>query len=197
MDILCTEGVILQVIPFRNEDQILTLFTPDRGVLKLFCKKHSRQGQRYMPLTRAEVSYREKRSEIFACEDISIVDSYLTLRQTLTMLQAACDLLKVINTSQLLGKEAPQLYKLLLFFLDKLPLSKDPNLIVAAFKLKVLKSEGLFNIEEDGLGCFDVDEVAFLWFLAENRAYEPLATILLPEGMKEKIDLFFATRIGE
>ena len=101
----CTEGVILRVIPFRDYDQILSLFTSDAGLIKVIYKgsrSKRRRGQGlYMPLTQVEVIYCEKQGEIFSCHEMVCIESFTFLRKELVFLEVACDLLQVILTSQL------------------------------------------------------------------------------------------------
>lgn len=82
-----TEGVILRSIQYRDYDQILSLLTPDVGLIKILLKGGYRKQQRgrglCMPLSRVEVAYREKRSEIFECHEITPLDSFPLLRKEL------------------------------------------------------------------------------------------------------------------
>ena len=142
-----TDGIILRVIPFRDYDQILTLFTQGAGMIKVIYKssRSKRKGVQGLciPLTRVEVIYQERNSEIFSCHEMALVDSYRTLRQKLTDLEVACDLLQIIAGSQLLGKAAPQLYSLLCFYLERIPQTPNPWVLAMSFRLKLLKHEGV------------------------------------------------------
>lgn len=142
-----TEGIILRAIPFRDHDQILSLFTPDAGMIKVLCKgsRNKRRGIQGLciPLTKVEVVYREKRGEIFSCQELTPVDSLSFLRKELIYLEVACDLLQVIIASQLMGKAAPQLYVLLSIYLKKIPQTFNPWILAASFRLKLLKHDGL------------------------------------------------------
>jgi DNA repair protein RecO (recombination protein O) len=141
-----TEGVILRAIPFRDYDQILSIFTADVGLLKVLYKgKKSKKGGTGIcaPLTKVEVVYREKRGEIFSCHEMNPLHSFPSLRKELMFLEVACDLLQVILASQLVGKAAPQLYDLLCFYLKKIPQTPHPWILAASFRLKLLKHDGL------------------------------------------------------
>ncbi len=142
-----TDGIILRVIPFRDYDQILTLFTQDAGMIKVIYKgsRSKRRGVQGLciPLTKVEVIYQERNSEIFNCHEMALVDSYHTLRQKLIDLEVACDLLQTIAGSQLLGKAAPQLYALLCFYLERIPQTPNPWILAMSFRLKLLKHEGV------------------------------------------------------
>lgn len=142
-----TEGIILRTIPFRDYDQIITLFTPHVGILKVLYKggRSQRRGAQgsCLPLTQVEVVYREKKGEIFACQEITLMNSFAFLRKELPHLQAACELLQVVLASQLTGKAAPALYALLCFYLEKIPCTLNPWTLTTSFRLKLLRYEGL------------------------------------------------------
>jgi DNA repair protein RecO (recombination protein O) len=189
LEVQCAEGVILHMIPYRNYDQILTVFTSQQGVLKFFCKKG--KGQRYMPLTRAEFAYREKKSELFACEEISIVDSYVQLRNQFVHLQAGCDLIRTVSASQVVGKAAPLVYQLLIFYLDKIPNVADAWTLALSFRLKILKHEGMLNIESNQLDDFSTAEMELLIILTYSQSYLQLAPLVMTEEFKVKVIKLF------
>lgn len=145
-----TEGIILQVIPYGEYDQILIVFTPDRGVIKLFFKasRSKRRGVQGLcaPLTHIEIVYSERNSELFSCREIKLIDSYHYLRAKLVFLEVACDLLQIVSQSQLVCKPAPLLYELLHFYLKKIPHIPDAWALSLSFRLKLLKHEGLVTI---------------------------------------------------
>jgi DNA repair protein RecO (recombination protein O) len=139
------EGIILRAIPFRDHDQILSIFTQNVGVIKVLyrgSKTQKIQGL-CMPLTKVEVFYREKKGEIFHCQELTLVESLSFLRKELLYLEVGCDLLQVILTSQLIGKAAPHLYALLCIYLKKIPQTVNPWTLAVSFRLKLLKYDGL------------------------------------------------------
>lgn len=144
-----TEGVVLRVTPFRDYDQIVTIFTPDLGVIKVMLKKgggSAKNGRKVcMPLSRVEVGYREGNSEIFSCYGLQQVDSFLSLRGSFLFLEVGCDLLQIVLDSQFMGKEAPDLYLLLNHYLKRIPIVANPWVLAASFRLKVLKHEGFYS----------------------------------------------------
>lgn len=193
-----TQGVILHRTVFRERDQICSLFTPDVGVLKLIVKGRAKRGKAaltYSPLMRVEVSYAERRGEIHACEEIHLLQSYMNLRQTLGQLEAACSLLKAVEVSQWPGKPAPLLHQLLLFYLDKIPVVRDPTALIASFQLKILRHEGLLDLPLPG--CSDIREQELAELLAWCTSFTPLAEISLPMGFKEQVDWLFQQTLKE
>ncbi len=199
IELKCTEGIILRTTRFRDHDQILTLFTLDQGILKLFYKgvKKKRQARGlYMPLTHVEIIYKEKTSEIFACENILLLQSYLSLREQLCRLEASCDFLQALQLSQCIGKAAPQLYHLLIYYLGKLPSVLDPWVLATSFRLKILKHEGLLAfIPLSKTGRFNEEELKLVEHLALCRSYNQLAQQILPLGFKLKVKSLFEDTI--
>lgn len=144
------EGIVVKVIPFRDYDQILAIFTREAGMIKVLQKgsRSKKRGVRgvqglCMPLTRVEIVYKEKKGEIFSCHELAHLGSYQALRHELSHLNAACDLLQVVYQTQLVGKPAPQLFALLKLYLDKMPFISSPCLLTTSFRLKLLKHEGV------------------------------------------------------
>lgn len=197
MELKNTEGIILNVIPYQNFDQILTLFTPERGLLKFFCKKSKTKSQRFAPLTKVEVIYIEKKSELFVCEEINPIQSYLNLRNNLSHLQASCDLLRDVYSTQFVDKPAPLLYQLLNFYLDKISVIQDPYVLSLSFKLKILKHEGIFDWEANSYTEFAPEEIELLNLLAHTQSYQPLSQVVLPNNFREKVEKLFYILIQE
>jgi DNA repair protein RecO (recombination protein O) len=217
-----TEGIILRVIPFRDYDQILTLFTPEAGIIKVIYKgsRSRRRGVQglCLPLVKVEMVYRENRGEIFNCQEIGLLDSFSFLRKDLLYIEVACDLLHVIQSSQLAGKAAPQLYALLDFYLKKLPQTVDPWTIAVSFRLKLLRHEGLvafpficgecsqlletaaFICESEGW-CFDhqpsgsqfwgENELEQFYRLAISQSYREICAEKVSMDFKAKVERFF------
>lgn len=217
-----TEGIILRALSYRDYDQILTLFTADAGIIKVICYGSRRQRSKWrglcQPLTRVEIVYREKQGEIFECRDIALLDSLTSLKQEYCRMEAACDLLQALGFSQMPGKEAPQLYALLIFLLKKIPHLADPWISAVCFRLKLLKHEGLLACPfvcsdcEEPLLCdafclqaeahcslhqvpgavhFSSNELQAIYQLAACRSLSELADFTLPLGFKDKVCRFF------
>jgi DNA repair protein RecO (recombination protein O) len=176
-----TEGIVLRVIPFRDYDLILSLFTRDAGLIKVFykgsrSKRRSAQGM-CIPLTKVEVVYREKEGEIFNCHEMTLIEPFTFLRKELLHLEAACDCLNAILASQLVGKAAPQLYALLCFYLQKMPQTTHPWILPTSFRLKLLKHEGLIVFP---FRCYECQEL--LQTQAFTRGSEGWCAIHRPGG---------------
>jgi DNA repair protein RecO (recombination protein O) len=158
MEKFTTEGVVVNAIPFRNYDCILTLFTPNEGLIKFFfrgaysSKKGNGSGTT-TPLSVVEIVYTKGRGDLYSCVEIGVINHNLALRQNLGVLEAACEMLQTISTTQQPGKTAPELYQLLLMYLNKLPLVPSPQAIVGSFRLKLMRYEGMLALLSHCCAC--------------------------------------------
>lgn len=214
----CIEGIILRVIPFGDYDQIFSLFTAESGLIKLFFKgsRSRRRGLQgiCLPLTGVQVVYKEKNSELFSCHEMTLIEPYRFLRTHLPHLEAACDMLKAVDASQLPGKPAPHLYALLMYFLARIPDCGDPSLLPISFRLKLLRHDGLLGFPLECSICqeqllskafqnqhesfcevhrasgalqFDEEEIRLLEHLAVCQNFQELISVTLPIDFKCKL----------
>lgn len=168
------EGIILQGLNFRDYDKILTVFTPDEGVVKFIAKgvrRGSKTGKGNTdPLSQCEFVYSIGKSDLWRCDDISILEAYLPLREDFERIQAACACGRAILQSQLTHKPAPALYALLKSYLKGLCTAPEPENVVVSFLLKVLRHEGLFAITPD---CGVCQKKLERWCLSEGQSFCP------------------------
>lgn len=141
------EGLIIKTIPYRESDHILTVFSKEQGLISLFCKKKNRPNVSFIsPLVQAEFVLRQGKGELYLCEEISLIDSFLKIREKIESFEAAFQILRLILDSQFPHKSAPQLYELLIRYFQEIPLSAYPQTLSASFSAKVLRHEGLFGL---------------------------------------------------
>jgi DNA repair protein RecO (recombination protein O) len=142
--------VILNTINFRDYDQIVKVFTPDEGIIKFILNRANshkgRQGAIIAPLSRIEFDYVQGKGDLYKCKELCMLNPHLSLRQNLSWLQSGCDLLQVIQISQMENKPAPILYKLLISYLEKIPLLRNPYVLGASLRLKILRHDGLYRL---------------------------------------------------
>ncbi len=152
-----SEGIVLRAIPHKESDRILTLFTPDRGVMSLYVRGLSRTRPALVnlttPLCRAEFVFRKGRSDLYRFIDGTILDMHLSLRKSYSLLEIGGKMALTILNSQLPGKSAEGLYILLTSFLKVLPKASHPETLWATFQLKFLKAEGLLAVAPTCLNC--------------------------------------------
>lgn len=148
--ILKTEGIVLQSIAFKEYDRILTLFTP-LGLLKIFARIHKHSYLQLSaltsPLTRAEFCYVKGSKELHRLREGSLLNQHLRIRETYESLQAAHTMLRALYASQFPGKTSPDLYSLFSLFLELLPEVKNPQALESVFLLKILKHEGVLELQ--------------------------------------------------
>jgi len=149
MTLYRTEGIIIHALDFRDHDKILTVFSPDHGLIKLFLKgilirRHSRPVT--APLTRSEFVCKKRTGDLLLCREMSTLDQQLILRRDLKTLEAACELLQLVKRTQFPDKPAPDLYRLMIQYLRFIPSLSIPDVLTTSFRLKLLRHEGLFGI---------------------------------------------------
>jgi DNA repair protein RecO (recombination protein O) len=180
------EGIVLKAIPFKESDRILSIFTPDRGIISLFVKRISKSRPAMVnlttPLCRAEFVFRKGRSDLYRFIDGSILDLHLNLRQSYKHLEYGAKMLGAISTSQMPGKAAPSLYLLLLTYLKQLATFPDLPTLWASFQLKLLKHEGLLALEKS---CSVCGKEALRIVEGESRCTECVDNLSFPFSKKE------------
>jgi DNA repair protein RecO (recombination protein O) len=160
-----SEGIVIQVVPFRDYDQIVTIFTPEHGTIKVIIKNRPSRQRKIKstctPLTGVDISWTEGKGELGRCEEIVTIRHYAALRTTLALMEAGCDLLRAIQRSQPVGKISPEIYLLLLYYMDKLPTIDNPDILLASFRLKILRYEGLIGFPFRCSLCHQETQEAF------------------------------------
>ena len=141
------EGIVVHTIPFKDYDRIVTLFAPHEGLIKLVAKGVNKKGKGYgmEPLAFIEVLCSEGRSGLYTCYESAVLDSHLPLRSSLSVLNAACDMLQTISATQQPGKPAVELFQLLTASFMRLPATDYPATLASSFRLKTLRFEGLIS----------------------------------------------------
>ena len=198
MQQICSEGVVVNVVNYGDHDQVLTVFTRDHGVVKLIAKGNRRQHRRssdrsaeVSPMTRGEFLYVQGNGELMRCGQIHVLDRYLSLRKTLAHLSAAGDCINVIRLSQLPGTPAPELYRLLLYYLERLPEMEDPQVLSCSYYLKVLKYEGVLSFQRYAFLSFSQQEQEQLQILTHSRSFADLVSMKLDEVLRSKVKKLF------
>lgn len=149
-----TLGLVLRSIDYRDRQKIVTLFTPE-GLFSFIIKglnpKKPQLLQLTTPLTLAEYELKETRGELYRFVDGTPHTSHPSLRSSYATLEAGLTIAGHLLSTQLPGKPAPALYQLTLSYLANLP--RDPATLLASFRIKLLKHEGLLNLSPNCLYC--------------------------------------------
>lgn len=164
-----TEGVILNTLHFKDYDLIVTVFSPGLGLCKFYVKgalRPSKKASAPCLLSRCEFEFRQGKGNLLICEEVTVVNQFLGLRRDYSTLEIACQLLQMLLRSQMPDKPAPDLYKLLLKYLEGLGSASDPKVIKASFQLKLLRHDGHFYLPEACQKCGKILE-GFQYFYGE------------------------------
>ena len=99
------EGIVLKSTPFKDADRIVTVFTPNQGVLSFIVKRLSKNRPAMVnlttPLCRGEFIFKTGRSQLHRFIDGTILDLHLPLRQSYERLDYGAKMLSAILTSQM------------------------------------------------------------------------------------------------
>jgi DNA repair protein RecO len=198
-----TEAVVLQAIPFKEYDRILTLFSPS-GLLKLFLKSSKRNylhtAALASPFTCADFHFTPGRKDLHRFEEGNIVNQHLSLRMDYETFLAAESMIHNVLRSQSIGKPAPKLYILFRMFLEHLP--SNPSSIATAFSLKIMLHEGILQLGPlqateryageitnlVGAISFSPQEEEWLTALTLARSLSQITNHQLPGDFRKKIE---------
>ncbi|NGX45391.1 MAG: DNA repair protein RecO [Chlamydiae bacterium] len=171
------EGLVLRAIDYKDRQRILTLLTPERGVLSLIVKGISPKKSHLLaitaPLMHAEYHIRPQRSELYSYVDATPLTTHANLRTSLPHLTAAGTILRALYSTQLPGKPSHSLFRLTLAYLHHLPSAPDPTPLTSSYLLKLLKHES-YPLPP---GSTELTEI---------RDFGLLKKLTVPEGHNEK-----------
>ncbi|MBS4169132.1 DNA repair protein RecO [Parachlamydia sp. AcF125] len=216
------EGLILKTVPYGEGHHILNVFSKENGLIALFAKKRKKVSPSLLsPLVQAEFVIRQGKGELYPCEEISPLASFLKIRERIETLEAAFQILNALLASQYPHKPAPHLYLLLIRYLHALPHSLNANSLATSFLLKTLRHEGVFGLSnscatcqlplesesyifEGETFCFEhspshalslnKEELNSLLFLASCRILPEISVYAPPASLYQKtLDLFYQT----
>jgi len=215
-----SEGIVLSTLKFQERDQIVTLYSEQEGMVRLFIKGAYNRRKREMqmaPFMQGEFVYTKGRGELFQCREFSLIHAHWGLRKSLECLEAAADLAKILLFSQALMNPSPLLYQLFACYLRGIESFPSPHILTASFRLKILRLEGLFSLPlacaqchtklttcclvlTEGFCpahcpphaiCLHPAEIDSLHQLAFCRSLEQLAKIPCDRSLERKILSFF------
>lgn len=196
MSLQTSEGIVLHTLKYGERDQILTVFTRQEGLIKLFYKgAFSGKKCGAALLTRAEFVYFPKQNSLMTCREMTLVHSYLKLRKSLACLEGAFTIAKSLLSSQCEQKYAPQLYELLICYLERLPEVSQPQMLAASFLLKILRHDGLFGLTPHCKKC--LQELS-THYIVQGESYcfndKPLEAIVLSSSEADTLFMLAFSR---
>ena len=195
MQTYLSEGIVLNVLNFREVDQIVTVFTENEGVMKFFSKRGNagKKECKSLTLTRAEFVYTIGKSELYPLQEISPKEHFLQLRQNLKDLTVACEFLKSILDTQMMHKPAPYLYKLLIAYLSRISGFANYEALESSFRLKILNHEGILDLSSGSF--FSEQELYLVYQLTIENSFANLQKIEISQDLNFKIQFFFKESI--
>ncbi len=219
-----SEAIVLRSFDYQEHQRILTLFTPESGILQLIVKGLNQKNLHLFALTTVfcigHYHFAHGRSDLYRYLDGTCLE-LLPLRENLRHLQAGAAIAKALLHSQMPGKPSPRLYALTLAYLKQIPHFENPAPLVSSYQLKLLKHDGLTHIRLPCSLCameashlnrgqtfcyshalpdsffFTQSEWSALIELQDARQFEPLKQIALEPLLQEKIDHYFSNRIRQ
>jgi DNA repair protein RecO len=176
------EGVILSVVPFKERDEIATIFTPE-GKISLIRKwgRTSKKGA-LTPLTRCEFFMEEGRGELKILKEMRLIDAFLSHRNDFETLKAALVCLKAIQITQEGEVPSEPLYRLFIKILEALPAFPDKAVLVSLFYLKILLYDALIPLE-----ALDLEMAE----LAATTSIKSLYNKSYPKAFHDKVEKLF------
>src|ERR1700690_889477 len=97
------EGIVLRTTPYKESHRIITLFTPQAGMVS-FMAKQVRTPEKMVllsPFSHIEVIYRKKLSDLYMFKDGSLIADNLFLREKWDYLEMAGKMAQILLHSQL------------------------------------------------------------------------------------------------
>lgn len=181
-------GLLLRSQSYLGRDKILSVLTPDHGLLSLMVKGRAGKWSGVTtPFVVAEWVYLRGKKELMKLIDATLLDPLSALKNDYAVLSAAGQMAQDLLRTQMPGKPAQAPFALAVACLQKLAEFKEPRVLAAAFRLKLLIAEGLFEPE---------DEPREFSALAQIRSFQALAELPPDPGMLAAISSFFEERVG-
>lgn len=227
MKTLRDEGIIFHSLNFGDYDKIITIFTIESGLIKLFVRGANRARTSLhsltSPLTKAEFVFSSRKGELHRFHEGKAIDFYQSLRRNLELMNIACSMTRAVHASQMLGKPAPKLYKLFSLYFDRLSIARAPENLLSSFYLKILRHEGIFSLRNKCSFCqtssntifffygesfcqkhsdkqaikLNEQEIASIQKLAFSRNFSEMESIEINKELEEKIHTLFKKQLSK
>ena len=209
-----SEAFVLKVVRFRARDQVVTVFSREKGLFSVFAPG-SKKRSLLEPLMHVELICAPGKGELMKLHDITILSTKPLLRLNFKKLRSASAMLNALSLSQLPYKASPLLYQSLDRHLYWLEDGKNTEALLGSFLVKLLKHDSLLRIGstcaqctappiyiEQGEGVceqhrqkssfsFNSEEIYHLQFLFNFRNYHELADFRASLEFLEKVSLLF------
>jgi DNA repair protein RecO (recombination protein O) len=142
-----TNGITLYFAPFQERHALVTLFTQELGLVKLFIKNGQSRTILQVPFVEGSWTLIKKTSDFYYLREMNpSIYYYSSLRHQLSKLQIANTIREILIKTQQLEHPSPLLYKVVRLYLKELGHSSYPKHILSSFYLKILKHEGYLSL---------------------------------------------------
>ena len=133
-------------VDYGEADRIVTLLTPERGLLKGFAraarKSKKRFGGALEPFNRIGVQWRSGRGDLCLLQNAELLDARAGLRTDLQSFALACYGVELVEMLLHEGQAHPEIYQLLYSFLDFLERHGDPSVARILLELRLVQQLG-------------------------------------------------------
>ncbi len=152
-----TRAVILNSIDFGESDRILTFYTHGHGKVKGIAKGARRSRKRFVGnldlLSHITlIFFRTDKSELVRVEDAALIEGFPGLKADIDKLSEACYLLELVSEMTREGQVIPQVFDLLLTFINMLG-GGDADVLLRYFEIKLLSILGYLPHLDGCVAC--------------------------------------------
>ena len=141
MDIV--EGIITRSQNFKDRDRLVTVFTPENGVMRGIVKGVGRKKMAATtPGTCVEYVVKTGKTGLFSCHTATVKHAFLGIRKSKAHIDAAIGMLQLINETQHEQTPSDALYTLLTAYLTALEKTSHPLTLLESFTLKLHFHDG-------------------------------------------------------
>jgi DNA repair protein RecO (recombination protein O) len=151
-----TEAIVLRHGDLGEADRILSVYTPERGKLRLVAKgvrrARSRKAGHLEPLSRVQLLIARGR-ELDIITQAEAVELYAGLREDLVRLASAEYIVELLDRFTVEEAETHGLYRLLRETLERLTGDVQPTVVLRFFELRLLELSGFRPELFRCLGC--------------------------------------------
>lgn len=221
MALISCQAIVLSSFNYRDYDRIATLYSNDRGLIKLIIHGANRPKSNRLifcqPFTLIDLTYQQKNGDIHHFKEGKILNPHLNIRDSFEALEAASQLLDVTSKSQMPEEPSSHLFLLLTTYLKKIPEFKNPYILSQSYLLKTLLMQGLWTIQTQCSGCqkkldefyfspkgyfcmncaastsirLTIEEMHTITALVQERSFKELQKLEVKKALQEKIEKIF------
>lgn len=155
-----SEALVMRHIDYGESDRIVTLLTPEQGMIKGFARAARKSRKRFgvclEPFCRIEVQWRAGRNDLCALQDAELLDARSGLRGDLTSFALACYGVELVELLLHEGEPHPEIFQLINAYLDYLCGDGDTMVARLLFELRLIQQLGYVPHLVHCSECFEV-----------------------------------------